>query len=125
MNDIVTVREWARPIDRLPHRALEDESSKDLLGELVAEGKRLLREEARLLRLEAQAIGQEGRLRVDRDLATLRAELASEGKKAARAGTAIGVASVLGHAALLLILFAAVFGIANWVPLWLAALLVG
>jgi hypothetical protein len=124
MSNIVTVPDWQRNVGSHSHRALEDESSKELLHELVAEGKRLLREEARLMRLEVQAIGQEGRLRVDRDLATLRTELANEGKKAARAGTAIGVASVLGHAGLLLALFAAVFGIATWMPLWLAALVV-
>lgn len=109
---------------RLQHEPVEDESSKDLVKELFAEGKHLVREEARLLRLEMQALVSEGRHRFDRDIATLKAELKEEGKNAVRAGGAIGVGGILANAALYLGLFAAVFGLSTAMPLWLASLIV-
>lgn len=109
---------------RLQQVPVEDESSKDLVKELVAEGKHLVREEVRLVRLEVQAIVSEGRQRLDSDLAMAKAELKNEGKNLVRAGGTIGVGGILAHAALYLGLFAAVFALSTAMPLWLAALIV-
>lgn len=119
MDDLVPQHDGR--LHRLP---VEEETSKDLVQELLAEGKHLVREEVRLMRLEVQALASEGRERLERDLATARAELKAEGTRAARAGAAIGVGGVLAQAALYLALFAAVFALDLAMPLWLAALLV-
>jgi hypothetical protein len=110
---------------RLQQVPVEDESSKELVKELLAEGKTLVREEVRLLRLEVQALVSEGRQRLDRDFAMAKAELKNEGKNLVRAGGTIGVGGILAHAALYLGLFAAVFGLSTAMPLWLATLIVG
>jgi len=103
---------------------LEDESTKDLVRDLVEEGKRMMREEARLVRLETQAFFDEGRLRLARDIASAKEEIKGEANKAARAGGAIGAGGVLAHAALYLALFTIVFGLARVMPLWAASLIV-
>lgn len=105
-------------------QSLEDESTKDLVRDFLEEGRRLLREEARLVRLELQTVADEGRQRIERDLATAKKELTAEAKKAARAGSTLGAGGILAHAALYLALFTAVFVLANFVPLWAAGLIV-
>lgn len=109
----------------LDHDPVEEESTKALVQDFVAEGKRLLREEARLIRLEAQTLVTEGRQRLARDLAIAKNELGTEAKAAAKAGGVIGAGGVLAQAALYLFLFAAVFGLARVMPLWAASLIVG
>jgi len=103
---------------------LEDQSTKELVEELVTQGKRLLREEARLVRLELQSVIDEGRQRLNRDVLAAKEEIKTEVSKAARAGGAIGAGGILAHAALYLFLFTAVFGLAQVMPLWAAALIV-
>jgi hypothetical protein len=104
-------------------RPVEDESSKELVRELVEEGKHLLREQIHLMQLEARDAIQEGRQRFDNDLATVKAEIKEEGSKAVRAGGTVGIGGVLTHAALYLVLFAIVAGLGLVMPLWLASLL--
>jgi len=103
---------------------LEDESTKDLVRDFVEEGKRLMREEAHLVRLEMQALMDEGRQRLERDVASAKDEIKGEAKKAARAGGALGAGGVLAHAALYLVLFTVVFALAAVMPLWAASLIV-
>ena len=119
MYDLVTHHDG-----RLQRVPVEDESSKRLVQELLAEGKHLVREEVHLIRLEMEALVSESRQRFDRDLATARAELKEQGQEAVRAGGAIGVGGILAHAALYLVLFAGVFGLSAAMPLWLASLIV-
>jgi len=104
---------------------LADESTKDLVRDFVAEGKRLMREEARLVRLEMQTLVEEGSQRLERDVASAKEEIQGEAKKAARAGGAIGAGGALAYAALYLVLFAAVVALSDSVPLWAASLIVG
>jgi hypothetical protein len=106
------------------HESVEEESSKELVQEFVAEGKRLLREELRLIRLEVRALAEEGRQRLSRDITSAKTELKQEAKKAARAGGVIGAGGILAQAALYLMLFTVVFGLATVVPLWVATLAV-
>jgi len=103
---------------------LEDESTKDLVREFVEEGKRLMREEARLVRLEMEALVDEGRQRVERDIASAKEEITAEAKKAAKAGGEIGAGGILAHAALYLVLFTVVFALSQVMPLWGACLIV-
>jgi len=103
---------------------LEDESTTELVREFVQEGKRLMREEARLVRLEMQTLVDEGRQRLERDVASAKEEIKEEARKAARAGGAIGAGGILGHAALYLVLFTVVFGLSEVMPLWAASLIV-
>jgi hypothetical protein len=103
---------------------LEDESTTELVREFVEEGKRLMREEARLVRLEMQTLVDEGRQRLERDVASAKEEIKEEARKAARAGGAIGAGGILGHAALYLVLFTVVFGLSEVMPLWAASLIV-
>jgi len=103
---------------------LDDESTKDLVREFVEEGKRMMREEARLVRLEMQSVVTEGRQRLERDVATAKEEFKEEAKKAAKAGGTIGAGGVLAYAALYLVLFTIVFGLAAFMPLWAASLIV-
>lgn len=109
----------------LDHEPVQDESTKELLSEFVAEGKRLLREEANLIRLEAQTLVAEGRQRLERDVAVAKDEISTEAKRAVRAGSAIGAGGILAQAALYLVLFAVVFGLAKVMPLWAASFIVG
>lgn len=103
---------------------LEDESTKDLLKELVEEGRRLMREEVHLVRLEMHTLVDEGRQRLERDIASAKEELTAETKKAAKAGGALGAGGILAHAALYLVLFTLVFGLSTVMPLWAAGLIV-
>lgn len=62
---------------------------------------------------------------VSKEMALARAEMreAAAGVKTGVAGIAMGGAMTL--AGLIVLLFAAVYGIANWLPLWTSALIVG
>src|SRR5579862_9825881 len=99
---------------------VEDESTKDLLRELIAESKHLLEEQMHLMRLEVQEIGEEGLRRFQRDVAIAKAEV----RAAARAGEVIGAGGLLAHAGLYLALFAGVFALGLIMPYWLASLIV-
>jgi len=103
---------------------LDDESTRDLVRDLVEEGKRLMREETRLVRLEMEALVDEGRERLERDVSSAKEEIKEEAKKAARAGGEIGAGGILAHAALYLVLFTLVFGLSTFMPLWVACLIV-
>ena len=113
-----------RQDSELGRDGLEDESTKDLVREFVDEGKHLMREELRLVRLELSSIVEEGRQRLERDVTSAKEELQIEARKAAKAGGAIGAGGILAHAALYLVLFTAVFILANFMPLWAAGLIV-
>jgi len=106
------------------HERLEDESTKDLVKAFVEEGRRMMREEARLVRLELQAAVVEGNQRLERDVALAKEEITEEAKKAAKAGGSIGAGGVLAHAALYLLLFTLVFALGQVMPLWGACLIV-
>jgi|SRR5579862_7509195 len=103
---------------------VEDESTKDLLRELIAESKHLLEEQMHLMRLEVQEIGEEGLRRFQRDVAIAKAEMKDEVRAAARAGEVIGAGGLLAHAGLYLALFAGVFALGLIMPYWLASLIV-
>jgi hypothetical protein len=103
---------------------LERESTSDLVRDLVAEGRRLMREELKLVRLEMHAIVDEGRERLERDVTSAKEELKAETQKAARAGGAIGAGGILAQAALYLLLFTTVAIFATFMPVWAAALIV-
>lgn len=118
--DIPTQRDG----DGFRRERLENESTKELVREFVAEGRRLMREEARLIRLEAEALVDEGRERLDRDIASAKAEIKEEATKAAKAGGAVGAGGILAQAALYLGLFTLVFGLSTLMPAWVACLIV-
>jgi putative superfamily III holin-X len=81
---------------------LEERPIGELVGELFAEGKTLLREEVRVAKAEVRA----------------------EAKKAARAGAAFGAGGVVLHAALLLLAATLVLIGDTFMPAWLSALIV-
>lgn len=110
--------------DKGSHDGLDEESTPDLVRDLVAEGKRLMREEMRLVRLETAAIIEEGRERLERDIASAKDEIKAETQKAAKAGGTLGAGGVLAHAALYLLLFTAVAILASFMPVWAAGLIV-
>ena len=103
---------------------VEDESTKDLVSELVTEAKHLLHQQTNLMRLEIQAISEEGQRRLDQDFALMTAEVRHEGRKAVRAGSVLGAGGMLAQAGLYLVLFTIVFGLAEVMPLWAAGLIV-
>jgi hypothetical protein len=81
---------------------LEERPIGDLLGELVQDGQRLLREEVR----------------------AAKAEIRDEAKKASRAGAAFGAGGALLHAALLCLAATIVLVGATFLAAWLSALIV-
>jgi hypothetical protein len=119
MNDLTTRGDG----ERLP-APVEEQSTKQLVRDLVDEGRHLVEEQARLVRLEVQVIADEGRQRFEQDVEIARVELKQEGGKVARGGGVVGAGGVLAHAALYLLLATMVFAFALVVPLWLACLIV-
>ena len=103
---------------------VEDESTKDLLRELIAESKHLLQEQVHLMRLEFHDISEEGLRRLEQDVAIAKAEMKDELRTAVRAGEVIGAGGLLAHAGLYLALFAGVFALGLIMPYWLASLIV-
>ena len=81
---------------------MEERPIGELVSELFAEGKTLLREEVRVAKAEVRA----------------------EAKKAARAGAALGAGGVVLHAALLLVAATLVLALDTFLPAWLSALVV-
>ena len=75
----------------------------ELLGDLTAQTKKLVRQELRLASTE----------------------LGEKGKQAALDGAIVAAGGTLAHAGLLVLLLAAVAGLAEFMPLWIAALIVG
>jgi hypothetical protein len=108
----------------LSETPMDGESSKELVRDLVNEGKHLLHEQVRLMRLEVQEVVREGRARIDQDLALAKSELKDEGRKLTRAGGAVGLGGMLANSALYLALFAAVFALDLVLPLWAGAAIV-
>lgn len=78
-------------------------STGELVGELIGQAQRLFREEVRLARAETR----------------------DEIKQATRGGAMLGAGAVLGFTAVLVLAFCVVYAIANALPLWLSALIVG
>lgn len=81
---------------------LEERPIGELVSELFAEGRTLLREEVRLAKAEVRA----------------------EAKKAAQAGAAFGAGGVLVHAAVLCLVATLVLVGATFLPPWVSALIV-
>jgi hypothetical protein len=95
--------EGERPAGRDPEvDELEERPIGELVSELFAEGKTLVREEVRVAK----------------------AELRAEAKKAGQAGAAFGVGGVLLHAAVLCLAAALVLVGATFLPAWASALIV-
>src|SRR5689334_1263128 len=92
-------------------RPVGDESTRELVSDLLHEGRQILREEARLLREEAERLKNDGRetvdearRRVEEDVRLAKRELVANAKRGARAGGVMAAGGVLAHAALYLLL---------------------
>ncbi|HUQ08441.1 MAG TPA: phage holin family protein [Kofleriaceae bacterium] len=103
---------------------MDGESSKELVREFMNEGKHLVHEQVRLMRMEVQTLVREGRERMQHDMSLAKTELKEEGAKLTRAGGAVGLGGILAHAAMYFVLFAAVFALDLVLPLWAATLIV-
>lgn len=91
------------PIHRHDHDTNDPRSIGELFSDLSADASRLVRAEVQLAKVE----------------------LKQEATKAAKASGLLGAAGVLGYLALMLLLFAAAWGLAEVMPAGLAFLIVG
>jgi hypothetical protein len=119
------------------HRGFEDEDlqeapTKDLVKELYLHGKHLAKIEAQRLKRELKGVGVDGRgaatearARLGRGLAALKSDLSEQKDRVSSAAKPITAGSVLLHAGVLFLLAALTLGLAQFMALWLATLIVG
>lgn len=106
-------------------QARRDDSTTDLVRQLVDETKTLVRQELELARSEATRVGEGVATLAQQELQLAKAELGEKGRKAGAGASLMGVAGGLGllaGGAFTAFLILALDGV---MPNWLAALLVG
>ena len=116
---------------------LEDSSTRDLIKEMTAVARSLVREELRLAKLElsherervkglvadGKSLVDESKARLKNDLALAKAELDQEVSTAKKVVPALGIGGVLLHATLFLALFTIAFVLDTFLPMWAAMLI--
>jgi hypothetical protein len=119
---------------------LTSESTTELVRELMDHGQSLVEKEARLFAKEVgrefgraredfKADGQtavhEARERLQQGIAMLREDLRDQQRRLTATAKPMAIGGVLVHAGMYLFLFAFVFLLSRWLPLWASALIVG
>jgi hypothetical protein len=102
----------------------EDESTKELVRELLAETKRFAAAEMRLAKVEMESLTNEARARLQYDVRLAQHEIKEGAKQAGRAGAMTGSGALLLQATVYFLLLALLFGLSRVMPAWGAALIV-
>ena len=106
-------------------QARRDDSTTDLVRQLVDETKTLVRQELELARSEATRVGEGVATLAQQELQLAKAELGEKGRKAGAGASLMGAAAALGLLAGGAFTAFLILALDGLMPNWLAALLVG